>query len=206
MKGYIVMESIFIKSLPGEIWRPIKNYPLYCVSNMGRVKSIVYERGLSGKTRFRKEHLLRPSTTKDGYKRVTLTKNIYFKKTFSVHRLVAIAFIPNPLNLPEVNHLSEDKGDNRVCNLVWSSKKENANYGTRNERISKNKKGRKLTDEQMKKYLARCAKPVECEGKRYEAIKYCAATYGVKRTTMQHWLDGSKKMPSDWRDKGLKFI
>lgn len=201
------MDNIFIKDLPGEIWRPIKNYPLYRVSNMGRVKSIVYERGLpNGLTRFRKEHLLRPSTTKDGYKRVTLTKNMYFKKTFYVHRLVAIAFIPNPLNLPEVNHLSENKGDNRVCNLVWSSKKENLNYGTRNERISQNNKGKKLTDEQMKKYLARCAKPVECEGKKYDAIKYCAAAYGVKRTTMQHWLDGSKRMPEIWIKRGLKYI
>lgn len=125
------MNSIHIEDLPGEVWKEIENYPLYQVSNMGRVKSIVYERyiGKSGVIRFHREQLLRPSTTKDGYKRVTLTRNMYFKKTFSVHRLVAIAFIPNPLNLPEVNHLSENKGDNRVCNLKWASSKENANYG-----------------------------------------------------------------------------
>ena len=41
---------------------------------------------------------------------------------------------------------------------------------------------------------------------KYDAIKYCAAAYGVKRTTMQHWLDGSKRMPEIWIKRGLKYI
>ena len=54
---------------------------------------------------------------------------------YSVHRLVAIAFLPNPDNLPEVNHRDEDKINNSVENLEWCDGKYNVNYGTRNDRI-----------------------------------------------------------------------
>lgn len=56
------------------------------------------------------------------------------KKRFYVHRLVAEAFIPNPDNLPEVNHLNEDKTKNCISNLEWCNRKYNINYGSRNEK------------------------------------------------------------------------
>ena len=71
-----------------------------------------------------------------GYLRVELSKNGERKKC-SVHRLVAQTFIPNPENLPEVNHIDEDKTNNRVDNLEWKWHKDNCNHGTRNERIGK---------------------------------------------------------------------
>ena len=59
------------------------------------------------------------------------------KKSFNVHRLVALVFIPNPLNLPEINHKDEIKINNCVDNLEWISKKGHRNYGTYRERMSK---------------------------------------------------------------------
>ena len=115
-----------------EEWIPVVGYEgLYMVSNLGRVKSLNYKR--TGK-----EKILTPVTNKkdkQGYYRVPLSKNGE-KKNVLVHILVAEAFIPNPLNLPEVNHIDENTLNNNVDNLEWCTKKENANHGTRNQRIS----------------------------------------------------------------------
>jgi len=80
--------------------------------------------------------VLKPIKTKCGYLRVQLWKNGK-GKWFGVHRLVAQAFIQNPLNLPCVNHKDEDKTNNNVENLEWCTYKYNANYRTRIERIVK---------------------------------------------------------------------
>lgn len=127
-----------------EVWKDIPGYEgLYQVSNTGEVKSLNY-RG-SGETK-----LLKQSTNKKGYKRVVLCKNRK-KKNHSVHRLVAITFIPNPDNLPIVNHIDECKSNNMVSNLEWCTLVYNNAYGTRNERISENKKGKTYSEEHKKK-------------------------------------------------------
>lgn len=106
--------------MENEIWKDIEGYEgLYQVSDRGRVRSL--------------KKILNQTIQKDGYYNVTLHKN-KDKKTFRVHRLVAQAFIPNPDNKSEVNHINEDKTDNRACNLNWMSHKENANWGTGLER------------------------------------------------------------------------
>ena len=124
-----------------EIWRPIKGYEgLYQVSNLGRVKSLNYNH--TGN-----EGILSPRKNSCGYYNVILHKN-KDKKSFRVHRLVAQAFIPNPNNLPEVNHKSEEKWLNTVENLEWCDKSYNVNYGTHNERMLKtrNKRGGKTAE------------------------------------------------------------
>ena len=109
-----------------EYWKPVVGYEgHYQVSNFGRVKSI----------KFGKEIILKQKI-KDGYYYVGLSKNGIVKNYF-VHRLVAEAFIPNPNNLPQVNHKDENKLNNSVDNLEWCDAKYNRNYGTINERLSK---------------------------------------------------------------------
>ena len=114
---------------------------LYQVSNFGRILSLNYKKtGKAG--------LMKLTKIKDGYFQVGLSKNGEYKKCY-VHRLVAQTFIPNPENLPEVNHIDEDKTNNFVflnedglvdkekSNLEWKNHRDNCNHGTRNERAAK---------------------------------------------------------------------
>lgn len=114
-----------------EIWKAIKDYEgLYEVSNYGRVRAL--GNGGTHKT----ERVLVCMARRDGYTKVNLYKDGKMK-TPMVHRLVAMAFIPNPDGLPQVNHIDEDKSNNCVWNLEWCTAKYNMNYGSRIERISK---------------------------------------------------------------------
>lgn len=139
-----------------EIWKDIvieKNgvvydyTGLYQVSNYGRVKSLdrVDVRGhkIKGK-------VLKLGIYSKKYQNVVLYKNGKDKK-FSIHRLVATAFIPNPDNLPIINHIDENPLNNCVDNLEWCSYRYNSNYGTRNERISEKLKGQQRSEEHKQK-------------------------------------------------------
>jgi hypothetical protein len=117
-----------------EIWRNVVNYEgLYMVSNLGYVKSL--GNGNARNPNWQKERILKSGKDKDGYLKVALFKDGK-RKNYSVHRLVALAFLPNPNNLPQVNHINEIKNDNRVENLEWCSAKYNNNYGNHNKRVS----------------------------------------------------------------------
>ena len=112
-----------------EIWKPILGYEgLYEVSSKGRVRSIE-RRGTKGK-------ILKPAIHIKGYYQYALTKDSV-TKWHKAHRLVAIAFIPNPHNLPCVNHKDERPENNCVENLEWCDYHYNNTYGTRIERINK---------------------------------------------------------------------
>ena len=115
-----------------EIWKGIKGYEgLYQVSNLGRVKSLErVSKHTKGYMAHYKEKILASISEKNGYVRTILTKN-NTSKSYYIHRLVAEAFIPNPDNLPEVNHIDENKANNCVNNLEWCTHKYNSNYGTR---------------------------------------------------------------------------
>ena len=101
------------------------------VSNLGRVKSLGWRVPMKGGVfAVRKGKILKPMVDVDGYLKVMLCKP-NSRRVWKIHRLVAIAFIPNPSGLPVINHKNEDKTDNRVENLEWCTVTYNQNYGGR---------------------------------------------------------------------------
>lgn len=114
-----------ITNLANEEWREIEGYEgLYAVSNMGRVANI------------KRNVLLNPYSIKTGYLQVNLRKDNQ-GRNFYVHRLVAMAFISNPENKPQVNHKNSIRNDNRAENLEWMTAKENINELHRRTTVSK---------------------------------------------------------------------
>ena len=109
-----------------EVWKDIPNYEgLYQISNLGNVKSLCF-----GARNIRKSNivkLLHQSPNNLGYHKVQLYKDGK-SKMFYVHRLVALSFIPNPDNKPQINHKDGNKDNNTVDNLEWATSKENLNH------------------------------------------------------------------------------
>lgn len=119
-----------------ENWKDVPGYEgLYQVSNLGRVRSLPHIcRGKRIPGKLRKVHLEQAT----GYLSVGLSKN-GIRKTITVHRLVALAFVPNPTGEATVNHKNEIKTDNRAENLEWMSLADNLRYGTHVQRATANK-------------------------------------------------------------------
>lgn len=120
-------DELFIQniSLQDEEWRSIKNYEgLYIISNYGRIISLSRIIHASNRDMFYPIKLLSPSPNKKGYLYITLCNGISRKKKY-IHRLVASAFIPNPENKSEIDHIDGNNQNNQVFNLKWSSRQEN---------------------------------------------------------------------------------
>ena len=117
-----------------EIWKDVVGYEeLYKVSDRGNIYSVVRKDSMGRK---QGGITLKSAPHSNGYLQVVLYKN-GVKKTKYIHRLVLEAFIENPDNLPEVNHMDEDKTNNELSNLEWCTREYNVNYGTFIERVSK---------------------------------------------------------------------
>lgn len=116
-----------------EIWKDITDYEgYYQISNIGRVKSLarpVYNKDGSINY-YKKEKIKVNKVSTDGYYLITLSVNCH-NKTIAIHRLVAQEFIPNPDNLPEVNHKDFDRKNNCVDNLEWCTHEDNVNYSVK---------------------------------------------------------------------------
>jgi hypothetical protein len=107
------LELDILKELHYEFFLPIKNYENYSISNFGIIKN--------NKT----NRIMKQDIRKDGYKQIKLYKN-GIMKSFRVHRLVAKAFLENPDNKPKVDHIDENKSNNNVKNLRWSTVQDNS--------------------------------------------------------------------------------
>lgn len=110
-----------------EVWKDIPHYEgLYQISNFGRVKALARRReNHTHGVWIQPEQIMSVRLNKDGYECVCLTPKNGKRKTERVHRLVALAFIPNPDKKPEVNHINCIRDDNRVKNLEWVTRQEN---------------------------------------------------------------------------------
>ncbi|MGI6593488.1 MAG: NUMOD4 domain-containing protein [Christensenellales bacterium] len=117
-----------------EVWRDIPKYEnKYQISSFGRLRNSA---GL----------IMKPMVATNGYLVACLWKKGKQKKKL-IHRLVAKAFLCNPNNHKEINHIDEDKTNNRVDNLEWCSRKYNMNYGSVGEKISKSNRGKKASEQ-----------------------------------------------------------
>ena len=135
----------------------IKGYEHYTIDREGNIFNTKFNRTLKNKLK------------KDGYMGITLSKNGY-KQDFKLHRLLALAYIPNPEGYHYVRHLNDNRLDNRLCNLAWGTSSQNAKDKYDNGYIQH---GRKLTEAQVLEIF---------EDKRPQRI--VAVDYGVSRTTV----------------------
>lgn len=188
-----------------EIWKSITGYEgLYQVSNLGNVKSLErqHRSGFNGNgITKRKERLLKKVKDKDGYLCVSLSKESKVK-TMKVHRLVALAFVPNPDNKNQVNHKDALKYNNIYSNLEWNTNKENINHAIlkglikRNPNIESNRLNGMKTAKRIKAFCCLSNKLVwECQSITSASIKY-----NIDKRSIQRNLKGENK-----KVKGLYF-
>lgn len=130
------MKEVF-KDCPGYEGR-------YLIGNYGTVWSVA------------RNHKMKTYIDKKGYENVGFWDKDLKHHDHRVHRLVALAFIPNPKKLPEINHKNEDKLDNRVENLEWCTTSYNCRYGSRIQRRSQKMRKPVLVFDMSDHYLFRC--------------------------------------------------
>lgn len=156
--------------LPKPIWKDIPGYEgIYQVNQFGQVRSLNYNHTGQKKR-------LKPRKTR-GYLRVALCKNGKVKN-YRIHRLVAEAFLPNPNNLPCINHIDENKENNCLSNLEWCSYEYNINYGTRNE---------KAGESQSKKIMC-----VET-GEIFKGTREASRRTGIAQSNISQSCNGKRK-------------
>lgn len=166
--------QVYTGALPGEEWRNVVGFEgMYKISNKGRVMSI------RGKTPL----VLNPQVNRAGYRRVAIHVRP-FAGHYMVHRWVAEAFIPNPNNLPFVNHKDENPANNSVENLEWCTSVYNNTYGTALE-----KSHRKRIDNNRTIFVCQ----YNLEGtllKCYESIYEASKATGIPYQTLESCVNG----------------
>lgn len=160
-----------------EIWKPIKGYEgIYEISTEGKVKALDCKKLRGRFLQNRGEYLLKPKLNQDGYFAVVLQKDKSLKHT-TIHRLVALHFVDNPLNKPMINHKDGIKTNNNAGNLEWCTNQENMTHAVATGLI--NNKGEngylaKLKNEQVV-FIRNSRLP----------LKQLAEMFGVYHSTIQ---------------------
>lgn len=176
-----------------EIWKDISGYEgIYQVSNMGNVRSL--DR-LDNRGRITHGRELAHKRDGGNYHQVALCKD--GKQIYRhIHRLVCEAFLPNPDNKPTVNHIDENKDNNRLDNLEWATYKENAHHGTRMARCYGHRDyraiGRKIAEGYRRN--GRCRKVMQCDitgrpVREFEAIVDASETLETTPTAIRYAVD-----------------
>lgn len=165
------------------IWKPIRGFEgIYKINSSGKVRSLNRTIQVKEKSRYIKGRMITSRIGRDGYKTVRLSKA---GKTHTryIHRLIADAFIRNPLNKPFVNHINGDKSDNRVENLEWVSHSENIRHA--------------YVTGLYKIPHARCKRVVNhCTGKHFRSIREAAKKMGISYKTCVNYLNGNRRNPT----------
>lgn len=173
-----------------EIWKDIEEYEgYYQVSNLGNVKrlgGIVMMK--DGRTKTVKEMVLKQSLAGRGYPFVGLCKNGEVKDK-NIHRLVAEAFIPNPKNLPQVNHKDEDKTNNCVDNLEWCTALYNLTFNNRHIKAGLKERGKQPhNNKQVIQYTINGEYVAK-----YNSVIECARAIGCCETAIRSVIYGKQK-------------
>lgn len=167
-----------------ELWRTIPGYPdTYQVSNLGRVRSCINP---GDHKRSDLWHIVKGIPSTYGHLRVTIKGKLVF-----VHRLVALAWIPNPNNYPIINHKNEDPADNRVENLEWCTVKYNNSYGTIRERIRSKHINHPSHSKSVKQF--------SIDGKllnSYPSVAEASRVTGISKSSINKFLSGKIKSPT----------
>lgn len=187
-----------------EIWKDIKDYEgQYQVSNFGNVKSLNYfVINTKGFRHFHEGKLMHPYREKYGYMIVCLTKNRKHKNV-KVHRLVAEAFIPNPENKPQVNHIDGDKTNNKVENLEWCNNAENITHAYKSG-LTYYTKGRQDNFEKIK--IDNSVKVIQMdldgnEIKIWNSMEEAGKHVGVVRSNISECCSGKHRTAGGYRWK-----
>ena len=163
-----------------EIWKDIKGYEgIYQISNLGNIKSLDhYIRQRNNNYKLYHGKTLKPYMTSTGYYKIDL-HNGKKRKIMLIHRLIANAFIPNPDDLPEVNHIDGNKTNNNIDNLEWCTRSDNIKHSYKNKlhiHCPKNKPVKQIninTGQIINTYKS-INDAARCLDLRHESISACA--------------------------------
>lgn len=175
-----------------EVWKKIEGTDeRYEVSNTGKVRSLNYKN--TGRT---KE--LRPAPDPKGYLKTMLPYSGKWK-TVKIHRLVATAFIPNPDNKPQVNHINGNKRDNRVRNLEWVSNYDNAHHAIYHGMFAKSFLATQKENQKRKKPVI----AIDKNGghHEYESQSEASRQLNINRRHIQEALKGNRKTAGGYKFK-----
>jgi len=177
-----------------EIWKDIEGYEgLYQVSNFGRIKSLSRKFYTTNNGYvITKTKILKTGLSHNGYHLISISNKNKKRKTFRVNRLIALCFIPNPNNLPEVNHKDGNKNNNNASNLEWCTRSYNCKHayktglhkGAWKDKFGKDNKASK----RVHKINFKTDKILET----YDSITIASEKTGIERTCINRVCNGSR--------------